>query len=78
MKKRNSEHTKPADITMGRRNYVLLAAGVAGLAVGYGGMLIEKSVDGFFSLSVSPLLIISSYCLIMFSLLYRGKQDSRK
>jgi hypothetical protein len=57
-------------------NYIMIACGVVVIAATYWGMALERSVDGFFSLVVSPILLIGSYLWIIVGILYRGKSSS--
>ena len=58
---------------LGAVNYLMIAAGALVIAGSYFGMYLERAVDGFFSLSISPLTLIGSYVWLVFALLYRPK-----
>ena len=54
-------------------NYVMIAFGVLVIGASYMGMYLERDVDGFFSLSISPITLVGAYAWIIFALLYRKK-----
>ncbi len=59
-----------------RRNYVLLAVGVAAIVVGYLMMGLENEVKGFISLYVAPLLILAGYLEVIYAILWRPHPDA--
>jgi hypothetical protein len=59
---------------LGAANYLFIAIGVAVIALSYAGMYIEKSVDGFFSLSVAPFTLVGAYLWVLFAIFYRKKE----
>ena len=61
-------------MVFGRRNYVLLLAGLALVIVGYAMMRIENEVDGFLSLYLAPLLILGGYLEVIYAILWRPKE----
>jgi hypothetical protein len=58
-----------------RRNYVLLALGVALVAVGFALMRIENQFEGFISLYVAPLIILAGYMEVIYAILWRPSSD---
>ncbi len=58
---------------LGKTHYLLVGIGVAVIALSYAGMYLENRADGFFSLFISPVLLVAAYALILFALLYRRK-----
>jgi hypothetical protein len=54
-------------------NYILIALGALIIAASYGIMFLEKDVDGFFALFVSPITLTFAYTGIAFAILYRKK-----
>ena len=64
-----------ADMPLGAVNYILIALGVLVIAGSYGIMILEKEVDGFFALFVSPISLVAAYGWIIFAVLYRPKQN---
>ena len=62
-------------MVFGRRNYVLLLAGLALVIVGYAMMRIENEVDGFLSLYLAPLLILGGYLEVIYAILWRPKKE---
>lgn len=65
-------------MVFGKRNYQLLALGVALILVGFSIMRIENAVDGFLSLYVSPLLIVAGYLEVIYAILWRPKQPAEE
>jgi len=58
-------------MVFGRRNCVLLIAGVCVIIVGYVMMRLENEVDGFISLYVAPVLILGGYLEIIYAIMWR-------
>lgn len=63
------EARRTEKMVFGRRNYVLILAGIALVVVGYAIMRIENDVDGFTSLFVAPLLILGGYLSVIYAIL---------
>jgi len=61
-----------------KRNYQLMAIGVAALAVGYGLMAFESDVDGVLSLYAAPLILMAGYLQIFYALLWRPSDDKKE
>jgi hypothetical protein len=80
-KKREREKKKsPSDRTkkqvllgmpLSKENYLFTGIGCAVIILGYVLIAVEKSVDGFLSLNVSPLLIIGGFFWIIYAILYK-------
>jgi hypothetical protein len=63
------------DLPFTRRNWTLLAVGLATIALGYLALGVPPA-DGFLSLTLAPLLLVAGYCvLIPLALLAREKKD---
>ncbi|MBM3163000.1 MAG: hypothetical protein FJZ79_06735 [Chlorobi bacterium] len=58
---------------LGTVNYIMIACGALVIAGSYLGMYLERDVDGFFSLYISPLTLVAAYAWIIFAVLYRKK-----
>ncbi len=54
-------------------NYLFIGIGVFVIAFSYTAMYFENSADGYFSLYISPVLLVFAYTWILFALLYRKK-----
>jgi uncharacterized Tic20 family protein len=54
-----------------KQNYVLLAVSVLLIAVGFVAMYLDGQFLGFVSLTVSPLIILSGYALLVYAILRR-------
>ena len=78
-KKEPKQSAQPTTVAMplGAINYVMIALGVFVIALSYAGMYLERSVDGFFSLNISPFLLVGSYLWIIVAILYRGKSSGK-
>jgi hypothetical protein len=58
-------------LPLGRENYVILGAGILVIAAGYLAML-EGSVEGFLPLVLSPILLVTGYCVVIpLGIMYR-------
>lgn len=68
-KPRARDPRKRARMVFGKRNYMLILAGVLVVVVGYVMMRIENDVDGFISLYVAPLIILGGYLEIIWAIL---------
>jgi fatty acid desaturase len=59
-------------------NYIMIALGALVIAGSYWGMYLERAVDGFFALYVSPVTLVGAYLWIAFAVLYRPKQEKKQ
>lgn len=58
-------------LPLGRENYFILGAGILVIVAGYLAML-EGSVEGFLPLVLSPILLVSGYCVVIpIGIMYR-------
>jgi hypothetical protein len=70
-KRRSGEQRLP----LTKINYTLLLIGVGFIIVGYLFML-EGSVDGVMPITISPILLVIGYCVVIpVALLYRKKEE---
>lgn len=53
-------------------NYLILGLSVVAIVLGFGIMRLENEVDGFISLYVSPLILISGYIGVIVAILWRS------
>lgn len=67
-RKRNKD-SKPMLFTP--LNYKLLGLGVLLIIVGFTIMRLENEVYGFFSLYISPVILLSGYALVVYAILKR-------
>ncbi len=58
-----------------KENYLLIGIGFAVILLGYLIIGVEHDVDGFFSLNVSPPLIIGGFLWIIYAILYKPKSN---
>lgn len=63
-------------MVFGRRNYVLLLAGIAAIVIGYVMMRLENDVDGFISLYVAPIIILAGYLEIIWAILVSPEKEA--
>ncbi len=58
-------------LPLGRENYFILGAGILVIVAGYLAML-EGSVEGFLPLVLSPILLVTGYCVVIpIGIMYR-------
>ena len=58
-------------LPLGRQNYLILGAGILVIVAGYLAML-EGSVEGFLPLVLSPILLVTGYCVVIpLGIMYR-------
>jgi len=61
-----------------RKNWILAAAGLASILIGYVCLRIPPA-EGFLSLTLAPVLLVIGYCiLIPLAILARGQPDGRE
>jgi len=79
-RRRKGKTARPVQrkMVLEKRNYQLIALGVAALAIGYGLMAFENEVDGVLSLYVAPLVLMAGYLEIIYALLWRPAPDAEK
>lgn len=58
-----------------KENYLFIGIGFAVILLGYLLIGIERDVDGFLSLNVSPILIIGGFIWIIYAVLYKPKSN---
>jgi hypothetical protein len=58
-----------------RQNYILLAISVLLIVVGFVAMYLDGQFLGFVSLTVSPILIVSGYALLIYAILRRPDEE---
>ena len=64
-------------LPLGRENYIILGAGILVIVAGYLAML-EGSVEGFLPLVLSPILLVTGYCVVIpIGIMYR-KSSSKE
>ena len=69
---------KAAEMPLGAVNYIMIALGALVIAGSYGIMFLEKEVDGFFALFISPVALVSAYGWIIFAILHRPTQKNNR
>ena len=76
-KQQGSTADHAADMPLRAVNYILIALGVLDIGGSYGIMFLEKDVDGFFALFVSPISLVAAYGWIIFAVLYRPSRKEK-
>ncbi|MDZ7399336.1 MAG: DUF3098 domain-containing protein [candidate division KSB1 bacterium] len=62
-------------ISFGRENYIIFLIGILTLVLGYI-FLAQGPADSFWSLTLAPILLVLSYCVIIpIAILYRRKSS---
>jgi uncharacterized BrkB/YihY/UPF0761 family membrane protein len=69
---------KTTTMALGTINYIMIVLGALIIGASYWGMYLENSVDGVFSLFISPVTLVGAYIWIAFALLYRPKPDNKQ
>ncbi len=59
-----------------KENYLFIGIGFAVILIGYLLIGIEREVDGFLSLNVSPILIIAGFIWIIYAVLHKPKSTN--
>jgi FtsH-binding integral membrane protein len=54
-----------------KKNYMILGIALSLLVVGFGGMYVEQEFTGWFSLYVSPVLIVAGFITVAFAILFK-------
>ncbi|MGY8825016.1 MAG: hypothetical protein ACKVJG_13955 [Candidatus Latescibacterota bacterium] len=63
----------PTDLPFTRQNRIFFAASLVSIVLGYIFLRIPPA-DGFFSLTLAPVLLVLGYCALMpLAILYKGK-----
>ncbi len=62
-------------MVFGRRNYLLLLAGIALIIVGYVIMRMDNQVESLVSLYIAPILILGGYIEIIYAIMWRQKVE---
>jgi hypothetical protein len=69
---------KEEHLPLERTNFVIIAIGVLLISGGYLSMM-EGSVEGFWTLTLAPILLVLGYCVVVpIGILYRKGMFSRK
>jgi uncharacterized Tic20 family protein len=60
-----------------KQNYVLLAVSMLLIVVGFVAMYLDGQFLGFVSLTVSPIIILAGYALLVYAILRRPDEASK-
>lgn len=58
-----------------KKNYLILLTALILLMIGFGGMYLEQEFTGWFSLYISPILIVSGFITVAFAILYKDTSN---
>lgn len=72
--KRNRSSSRSA-LVFDTSNYLLLFLSVLLIVVGFAAMYLDGQFLGFVSLSVSPVIIVAGYALLIYAILRRSGED---
>ena len=76
-KQKTKKKTRPA-IPFGRENYIIFLIGILVIVLGYI-FLAQGPADSFWSLTLAPILLVISYCIIIpISIIYRKKTSKQE
>ncbi|PEN14072.1 hypothetical protein CRI94_06830 [Longibacter salinarum] len=73
-----SRTRRPTSLVFEKRNYALLAIGVALIAIGFALMRLENEFLGTISLYVAPLMIIAGYAEVIYAILWRSDESKEQ
>ena len=62
-------------MVFGRRNYVLIVAGMLAVVIGFTMMRLENEIDGFISLYVAPLIIMAGYLQVLDGIMVKPERE---
>lgn len=68
----------PKEMLFTKQNYLLVGIGVALIAIGFLMMYIENEIDGFISLYISPVLIMSGFGEIVYAIMKKSPSETQK
>lgn len=60
-------------LIFGPKNYKLLGVAVLLLGAGFGGMYLENEFLGFFSLYISPILLVAGFITVVFAIMIKNE-----
>ncbi len=77
VKQKTRKRTKET-IPFGRENYIIFLIGILVIVLGYI-FLAQGPADSFWSLTLAPILLVISYCIIIpISIIYRKKSSKEE
>lgn len=62
---------KNQTLVFGKQQYILFGAAVALIALGYTIMALDNQIESFVSLTLSPIILITGYMLVIYAILKR-------
>jgi len=68
----SKKQTNRSALIFTSQNYLLMAASVALIVIGFVAMYLDGQFLGFVSLTVSPILIVVGYALLIYAILRRS------
>lgn len=73
-RKNRGKQKEQLPMLFSKQNYILMLIGIASVIIGYTGMYFERSVDGFFSLYITPLMVIGGFIVVAIAILKTDKK----
>lgn len=73
---KRSSNTSRSTLIFEQQNYLLLVLSVALIVAGFVAMYLDGQFLGFVSLTVSPIVIMSGYALLIYAILRRSDVDA--
>lgn len=62
---------KNQKLVFGKQQYILFGAAVALIALGYTIMALDNQIESFVSLTLSPIMLLTGYMLVIYAILKR-------
>ena len=70
----NRRQARKSALVLERRNYALIAMGVAMIVVGFVIMRLDNQVESFVSLYAAPLIIIAGYVGVGYGIMWKPRR----
>ncbi|HAH50712.1 MAG TPA: hypothetical protein DF712_19000 [Balneola sp.] len=77
MAKKNSKNIDKQPMFFSSFNYKIIGIAIFLIITGFTAMYMENEIDGFISLFISPIMVMSGYVIVIFAILKhnRGEQE---
>lgn len=66
---KNKQKSNRRSLLFSTKNYSILGMGILLVAIGFTAMYLENEVEGFISLFISPILIMSGYAVVIYAIM---------
>lgn len=71
----SNKKTNRSALVFASQNYLLMALSVALIVIGFVAMYLDGQFLGVVSLTVSPIMIVSGYALLIYAILWRSDDE---